>query len=105
MINNEELKGLLFLNKQRMSDKSPDYKGSVMVDGKIYYVSMWKRVGKESHEEFFSLSFKPKEQKENQKPAPKEQSMQQVAETVAQTVGGKTEILDDRPLGEEDVPF
>lgn len=104
MINNEELKGLLFLNKQRMSDKSPDYKGSVMVDGKIYYVSMWKRIGKESHEEFFSLAFKPKENtKAEAKPVSK--SMQQVAETVAQTVGGKTEIIDDKPLGEEDVPF
>lgn len=101
MINNEELKGLLFQNKQRMSDKSPDYKGSVLIEGKIYYISMWKRIGKESHEEFFSLAFKPKEQKENQKPAPKEQPVQQVA----QAVGGKTEILDEKPLGEDDVPF
>ena len=100
MINNEELKGLLFQNKQRMSDKSPDYKGSVLIGGKIYYVSMWKRIGKESHEEFFSLAFKPKEaQKAEAKPI--EKPVQQVA----QAVGGKTEILDEKPLGEDDVPF
>lgn len=99
---NEEMKGILFVNEKKMSDKSPDYKGSTLINGKVYYISLWKRVGKESGKEFFSLSFKAKEEtKEKQEHKPAEQ-----VKGVAQAVGGKVEILDEKPLGEDvDVPF
>ena len=99
---NEEMKGILFVNEKKMSDKSPDYKGSTLINGKVYYISLWKRVGKESGKEFFSLSFKAKEEtaKEKQEHKPAEQ-----VKEVAQAVGGKVEILDEKPIGDEDVPF
>ena len=96
------MKGLLFLNDKKLTDKSPDYKGSTLINGKIYYISMWKRVGKESGQEFFSLSFKPKEEAVKAKV---EHKPVEVVNQVAQAVGGKVEILDDKPLGEEDLPF
>jgi len=106
---NEQLLGLVFLNDKKLTDKSPDYRGAVMVGGKIYNVSMWARVGKQSGKTFFSLAFKEKDEKKEQpkidemytnRPYPGDN-----VEQVAQAVGGKTEILDEKPLGEEEVPF
>ena len=98
----EEMKGILFLNDKKLSDKSPDYRGSALIGGKVYYISLWKRVGKTSNQEFFSLSFKAKEenkptQKVMHKPV-------EVVNEVSQAFGGKAEILDEKPLG-EDLPF
>lgn len=102
-MNNEEMKGILFVNEKKMSDKSPDYKGSTLINGKVYYISLWKRVGKESGKEFFSLSFKAKEETPKAKPTYK--PAERVQE-VAQAVGGKVEILDEKPISEDiDVPF
>lgn len=101
---NEQLLGLVFLNDKKLSDKSPDYRGAVMIEGKIYNVSMWARVGKQSGKTFFSLAFKEKTE-EVKKPEVKHTPQEQVEE-VSKAVGGKIEILDEQPIVEEySVPF
>lgn len=54
-----ENRGALFRNEERKTDKSPEYGGSLNVDGKDYYLSAWVKEGKKG--KFFSLSVKPKD--------------------------------------------
>lgn len=37
----QENKGSLFSNKDKKTDNHPDYKGSINVDGKLYWISCW----------------------------------------------------------------
>jgi len=36
-----EMRGALFLNDKEGNDKRPDWRGSIQIDGKRYWVSMW----------------------------------------------------------------
>lgn len=36
-------RGGLWKNEDKLSDKHPDFKGNITVDGKQYYLSGWKR--------------------------------------------------------------
>lgn len=110
-MDNKDFLGLMFQNKKKFSDKSPDYKGSVLVDGKVYNVSLWEKVGKTSGNKFFSIALnEPKEKVEKKEektdktdfsnhPFPEE------VKEVSEAFGGNMEILDDKPLGEDDTPF
>lgn len=48
--------GTAFWNNDKKSDQHPDIRGTVMVGGQIYDVSVWKKQSKKG--EFFSLSFR-----------------------------------------------
>ena len=52
-------RGSLFTNDRKTSDKHPDLKGSINVEGKEYWVSGWFKTGKSGG--FTSLSVTPKE--------------------------------------------
>lgn len=55
--------GVLFKNDKEGGNPSwPDYKGSITVDGKDYWLSAWIKDGKEG-KKFMSLSVKPKDAK------------------------------------------
>lgn len=54
--------GTLGRNKRRESDKHPEYTGSAEIDGQEFWISAWLKEGSDG--KFFSLSFKPKEQKQ-----------------------------------------
>lgn len=53
-------KGVLFINekkdKNNPEDKKPDMTGKLNVDGAEFYISGWKKVGKNSNKPFLSLS-------------------------------------------------
>ena len=51
--------GSLFKNERKETESQPTHTGSVMVDGKEYYISAWVKTGK-NDTRFFSLAFKPK---------------------------------------------
>lgn len=55
-------RGVLFINDRRTSDKHPDYKGSINVGGKDFWLSAWMKTGAKG--EFISLSIEPKEAKD-----------------------------------------
>ena len=52
-------RGTLFTNDRKTSDKHPDLKGSINVEGKEFWVSGWFKTGKSGG--FTSLSVTPKE--------------------------------------------
>lgn len=55
-----DLTGTLFKNDKMMNEKSPQYTGSVTIDGVDYWQSAWVKEGK-SGVKFFSQSFKRKD--------------------------------------------
>lgn len=61
------LRGVLFKNDKKESEKHPDYKGSCEIEGTEYWLSAWIKEGQKG--KFMSLSFSVKE--EAKKPAPK----------------------------------
>lgn len=63
-------RGALWNNDRKQSDKHPDLSGSIMIDGKEYWVSGWKKKpGQGDRAPIVSLSVRPKDYKDNQ-PAP-----------------------------------
>lgn len=52
-------RGSLFTNDRKTTDKHPDLKGSINVEGKEYWLSGWFKTGKTGG--FTSLSISPKE--------------------------------------------
>jgi len=57
--------GMLARNDRKESEKHPDFKGSINVDGKDYWVSAWVKEGKPGGKmegrKYFSLSVTPKD--------------------------------------------
>jgi uncharacterized protein (DUF736 family) len=52
----DELRGVLFPEKDKKSDRAPDFTGKVQVEGKDYRIAGWKRKAKSSGNPFISLS-------------------------------------------------
>jgi len=59
--------GSLFVNDRKESDNHPDYNGSIMVDGKVYWLSAWKKKSKDGNP-YLSIALKPKEGGQQRKP-------------------------------------
>ena len=49
-------KGVLFLNKYKQKDTHPDYKGKINLKGKETKIAGWKRLNKETKEEYIYLA-------------------------------------------------
>lgn len=60
-------RGALFKEQEKSSERAPDYKGSINVDGKDYWLSAWVKEA-QSGRKYMSLSVEPKE-----KQAPRQQ--------------------------------
>ena len=61
--------GALFRNEDKQSDKHPDYRGSINVDGVDYWLSAWMKTSKKG-ERFMSLAVKPKDQRQAARHSP-----------------------------------
>lgn len=58
-----ELKGALFKNKNRESDKHPHYTGSSTLQGVDYWVSAWMNES-DKGVKYFALKFNPKDDRD-----------------------------------------
>lgn len=72
-----ENRGVLFKNDDKQSDKHPDYKGSINIDGVEYWLSSWIKTSKQGNK-FMSLSVQPKQAA---KPAKQAKQAPQVVDT------------------------
>ena len=54
--------GALFRNEKRESERSPEYKGTINIEGVEYWLSSWIKESK-GGKKYMSLSAKPKEEK------------------------------------------
>lgn len=52
------MRGVLFKNKDKQSDKHADYRGNCEIDGKQCWVDAWIKTPKAGGDKFMSLSFK-----------------------------------------------
>lgn len=56
--------GILARNSDRQSDKAPEFKGSINIDGTEYWLSAWVNVGKNGKlagQKYFSIKASPKD--------------------------------------------
>lgn len=51
--------GVLFKNDKKETEKHPDYKGSILINGTDYWLSAWIKEGKSG--KFMGLAVSPKE--------------------------------------------
>jgi len=54
-MNERDNSGILFKNRDKKSDKSPDYSGPAKVGGKDYQMAVWIKEGKNG--KFMSIAF------------------------------------------------
>ena len=66
--------GVLFKNKEKHTDRHPDYRGTINADGKTYWISGWiKTAGpsaKNPGSKFMSLALTQQEERPKQEPSP-----------------------------------
>lgn len=60
-------RGALFKNDKKESDKHPDYKGNLDVDGVDHWIDAWVKTA-ESGRKYMSISIKKKDAKKTEKP-------------------------------------
>jgi len=86
-------RGAMFKNDRKETDRHPDMKGTLNVEGREFWVSAWKQTSK-AGKPYVSLSVQPKEQQSDRKygggqdrnaPRPQTSSVE--------------------PLTEDDIPF
>jgi len=58
-------RGVLFRvdPEKRENDRWPEYEGSIVIDGRKYYISAWVKTSEKSGKKFLSLAAKPAEEK------------------------------------------
>jgi hypothetical protein len=55
--------GSLFRNERRESDSHPEYRGDGIVNGEAVWINAWVKESKKTGKKFFSLSFRPKQER------------------------------------------
>jgi len=61
--------GAIFKNDKKVTEKHPDYRGKINVNGRDFEISLWVKEGKSG--KFFSAAIKEPYQKETSKESPK----------------------------------
>jgi hypothetical protein len=67
-VSDRDNSGTLGRNDRREKDSHPTHAGKCVIGGKKYWISAWVKEGPNG--KFFSLAFKPQEQKQRQSFAP-----------------------------------
>jgi uncharacterized protein (DUF736 family) len=53
--------GVLFKNDKKQTDKHPDYRGEIVVNGTTYWLSAWINEARQSGQKYMKLNVKPKD--------------------------------------------
>jgi uncharacterized protein (DUF736 family) len=87
--------GSLFKNDRKQQDNHPDYNGSIMIDGREYWLSAWLKRS-QGGKPFMSIAAKPKEEQ------PRQQSISQRAMPKGPA---KRSIIPDDDMDGDSIPF
>jgi hypothetical protein len=60
--------GSLFRNERRETDTQPEYRGDGIVNGEAVWINAWVKESKKTGRKFFSLSFRPKQERADTRP-------------------------------------
>ena len=71
--------GILSRNDRKEKDTHPDFKGSINIEGREFWLSGWIKTKKDNSGRFFSLSVKPKDEQPANRPAPSAPAQRPVA--------------------------
>ena len=95
--------GALFKNDKKQSESHPDYKGTINVDGREYWLSSWLKFSK-SGNKFMSLSVQPKETQQVQQRQPAQRPAPSHDAARARQLAPKRQngVFDDM---DDDTPF
>lgn len=85
--------GSLFRNEKREKDSQPNARGEAMIGGVLYEIASWTKEGRKG--KFQSLSFKPKEQRQERKQEPRRQTY---SEASGSSYGSEPDDLNDEIL-------
>lgn len=66
--------GSIFRNDRKEKPNHPDHTGTALINGREYWISAWVKEGKKG--KFFSLAFRPKDEKGDLREASKPASRQ-----------------------------
>lgn len=65
--------GMMMRNRNRETEKHPEFTGSINIDGVEYWLSAWVNTGKDGSkiqgQKYFSLKFKPKDESKPKAPS------------------------------------
>ena len=73
--------GSTFKNQKKETDKHPNVTGSCLIDGKEYWMSGWTKKDKNGNA-WQSWAFKTKEEKQESKPKPKNNKIEDMEDDV-----------------------
>jgi hypothetical protein len=73
--------GSTFKNQKKETDKHPNVTGSCLIDGKEYWMSGWTKQDKNGNA-WQSWAFKTKEEKQEAKPNPKSNKIEDMEEDI-----------------------
>lgn len=101
--------GAMFFEDDKQSERHPDYKGSINVDGKDYWLSAWDKVSK-SGKNYISISIKIKEAKSGKDSSSWQQARDKFKKgdqigTVGVGAIFEGNIDNDEPINLDDIPF
>lgn len=90
--------GILSRNDRKEKETHPDFKGSINVEGREFWLSGWVKTKKDNSGKFFSLSIKPKDAQQAPPPRPVAPSQRPASQQAQRPANGFDDMDDDIPF-------
>lgn len=65
----KDMTGALFINHKKQTDSHPEMQGSIIIDGKKYWLSAWKNHMRKSGEKYLTIKANPVDETQTTDPS------------------------------------